>query len=56
MLHANEIQMLASRPRRRDKSVLTLYLDTDQSKQANLNRGFETELKEMATGIAAAGY
>jgi len=54
MLHANEIQMLASRPRRRDKSVLTLYLDTDQSKQANLNRGFETELKEMATGIKVA--
>jgi peptide chain release factor subunit 1 len=54
MLNWNDIQMLASRPRRRENSVLTLYLDTDQSRQANLNRGFETQLKEMASGIKTA--
>jgi hypothetical protein len=51
MLNLNDLQALASRPRRREKSVLTLYLDTDQSRQANLNRGFEMQLREMAAAI-----
>jgi hypothetical protein len=51
MLTMKDIQMIASRPERRENSVLTLYLDTDQSKQANRNRGFEKELKEMVAGV-----
>ena len=51
MLTLNDIHTLASRPKRADASVLTVYLDLDQSKQANLNRGFETQLKDMLAGI-----
>jgi hypothetical protein len=47
MLTTNEIQMLASRPERPENSVLTVYLDVDQSRQSNLNRGFEKQLNEM---------
>ena len=51
MLTLNDIQMLASRPERPENSVLTLYLDVDQSKQANLNRGFERQLKDLLAGV-----
>jgi peptide chain release factor subunit 1 len=51
MLTLNDIHTLASRPKRADTSVLTVYLDLDQSKQANLNRGFETQLKDMLAGV-----
>ena len=51
MLTLTDIHTLASRPKRADASVLTVYLDLDQSKQANLNRGFETQLKDMLAGI-----
>jgi peptide subunit release factor 1 (eRF1) len=51
MLTLNDIHTLASRPKRADTSVLTVYLDLDQSKQANLNRGFETQLKDMLAGL-----
>jgi hypothetical protein len=50
MLTLNDIQMLASRPERSEDSVLTLYLDVDQSNQANLNRGFERQFKELLAG------
>jgi rubrerythrin len=53
MLTLKDIHMLASRPERSENSVLTLYLDIDQSKQANLNRGFERPLKDMVAGIKA---
>ena len=51
MLTLNDVQMLASRSERPENSVLTLYLDIDQSKQANLNRGFENQLKDMLAGV-----
>jgi peptide chain release factor subunit 1 len=51
MLTLKNIHGLGSRPERHENSVLTLYLDTDQSKQANLNRGFERRLHEMAANI-----
>jgi peptide subunit release factor 1 (eRF1) len=51
MLTLNDIHTLASRPKRAETSVLTVYLDLDQSKQANLNRGFETQLKDMLAGV-----
>jgi peptide chain release factor subunit 1 len=51
MLTVKEIQELASRPERADRSVLTLYLNVDQSQQANLNRGFENQLKDLLVSI-----
>jgi peptide chain release factor subunit 1 len=51
MLTLNDIQMLASRPERSEDSVLTLYLDVDQSNQANLNRGFERQFKDLLAGV-----
>jgi len=54
MLTLNDIHMLASREARHEDSVLTLYLDIDQSRQANLNRGFENQFRDMAAGIRTA--
>ena len=51
MLTREEIQALALRPERAEKTVLTLYLDVDQSQQANLNRGFERQLKDMLLSV-----
>ena len=51
MLTQKEVYTLASRPERAENSVLTLYLDVDQSQQANLNRGFEKQLKDMLTAV-----
>src|SRR5215510_207497 len=51
MLTLNDIHTLAARPKRPENSVLTVYLDIDQSKQANLNRGFETQLREMLSAF-----
>jgi peptide subunit release factor 1 (eRF1) len=45
------LQMLSSRPERTVNSVLSVYLDADQSRQANLNRGFEKELKNMLASL-----
>ena len=51
MLTVDDLQKLASRRERAEKTVLTLYLDVDQSKQANLNRGFEKQLKDMLADV-----
>jgi hypothetical protein len=51
MLTTAEIQALASRPERPQNCVLTVYLNIDQSRQANLNRVFETQLKDMLTSV-----
>jgi hypothetical protein len=51
MITPNEIHTLASRPTRSGNSVLTIYLDVDQSKQPNLNRGFESELHDMLANV-----
>jgi peptide chain release factor subunit 1 len=51
MLTTNDIHELVSRPERTENSVITVYLDVDQSRQANLNRGFEKQLKDMLRGV-----
>jgi hypothetical protein len=51
MLTMNEIRTLVSRPEQTGNSTLTVYLDLDQSRQANLNRGFEHQLKEMLSNL-----
>jgi peptide subunit release factor 1 (eRF1) len=47
----NDLQSLFSRPERPNASVLSVYLNVDQSRQANLNRGFETELNDLTVPI-----
>ena len=51
MLTTDDLHKLASRPERAEKIVLTLYLDVDQSKQANQNRGFEKQVKDMLSTV-----
>jgi peptide subunit release factor 1 (eRF1) len=51
MLTFNDVYKLASRPERTEDCVLTIYLDVDQSRQANLNRGFERQLKDMLRSV-----
>lgn len=40
-----------SRPERPYRSMLSVYLDVDQSRPANRNRGFETQLKNLIATI-----
>ena len=47
----NELQSLFLRPPRQHASVLTVYLNVDQSSQPNLNRGFETQLSGIMLGV-----
>jgi peptide subunit release factor 1 (eRF1) len=51
MLTTNDLQKLLARAERADKTILSLYLDVDQSRQANLNRGFERHLKDMLANV-----
>jgi hypothetical protein len=44
-------QPLTSRPERAENRVLTVYLNVDQSEQANLNRGFERAVKDMLNSV-----
>jgi len=46
MFTMSDIRTLTSRPVRPANTVLTLYLDVDQSQPANLNRGFEKQVKD----------
>jgi len=43
----SEVYELFSKPERPRRCVLSVYLNIDQSRQANLNRGFEKELRDM---------
>ena len=45
------VSALLPRRGRHQKSVLSVYLNVDQSQQINLNRGFETQLKEMGSHL-----
>src|SRR5438105_1953316 len=47
-------QNLFSRPERQDDAVLSVYLNVDQSRQANLNRGFEKELRDLMASIRSS--
>jgi release factor family 10 len=51
MLKTGDFRTLALRPEREENTILTVYLDVDQSQQANLNRGFERQLKNMLTSL-----
>ena len=54
MFTMSDIRTLTSRPVRPANTVLTLYLDVDQSQPANLNRGFEKQLKDMLVSVRKA--
>jgi peptide chain release factor subunit 1 len=51
VMHPGELHELFSRPERQHHAVLSVYLDVDQSRAANLNRGFETRLKDTLASI-----
>jgi peptide subunit release factor 1 (eRF1) len=47
----HELQTLFARQERPDTSMLSVYLNVDQARQANLNRKFETQLRDMMSSI-----
>ena len=51
LMNPGELHELFSRPERRHHAVLSVYLEVDQSQAANLNRGFETRLKNTLASI-----
>jgi peptide subunit release factor 1 (eRF1) len=46
-----DVSDLFARPARKRECVLSVYLHVDQSQRVNLNRGFETQFKEMASSF-----
>jgi peptide subunit release factor 1 (eRF1) len=46
-----DVRELLERPARKRSCVLSVYLNVDQSQPVNLNRGFETQFKEMASSL-----
>ncbi|HLH31147.1 MAG TPA: hypothetical protein VKY31_08085 [Terriglobia bacterium] len=50
-MNPKELHELFVRPERPQRSVLTVYLDVDQTRAANLNRGFETQLKNTLAPV-----
>jgi peptide subunit release factor 1 (eRF1) len=50
-MNPKELNELLFRPERPHRSILSVYLDVDQSRPANLNRGFETQLKSTLSSI-----
>ena len=50
-MNGQELQEMFYRPERPDRSILSVYLDVDQSRPSNRNRGFETQLKNLIAGI-----
>ena len=53
MISRGDIDMLLERKPAADSPVLSVYLDTDQRKQANLDREFETALGDMLRAVGA---
>src|SRR5918999_4602496 len=53
MISQTDIDTLANRNAVDGSPVLSVYLDMDQSKAANLNREFETALSSMLGSMAA---
>ena len=47
----SDLQPLLSHPERPFRSVLSVYLNVDQSRLSNQNRGFEQHLKDMISSI-----
>jgi peptide subunit release factor 1 (eRF1) len=50
-MEGKELHEMFSRPERPYRSMLSVYLDVDQSRPSNLNRGFETQLKNLIADI-----
>jgi len=46
-----DLSLLFSRAHSAQRSVLSVYLNVDQSQAENLNRGFEKQLKKMASEV-----
>jgi len=53
MITPSDVDMLAERKALPGSPVLSVYLDLDQSKAVNLNRGFETALENMLRAVEA---
>src|SRR5690348_3943449 len=51
MISRDEVEGLMAREVRPGSPVLSVYLDTDQSREINIERGFETVLKDMLREI-----
>jgi peptide subunit release factor 1 (eRF1) len=47
----DDLKSLVNRPERRDRSVLSVYLNVDQSQQVNFNRGFENQFKKLLASL-----
>ena len=45
----SDLSLLVSRAHSTQRSVLSVYLNVDQSRQANLSRGFESQFKKLAS-------
>jgi peptide subunit release factor 1 (eRF1) len=50
-MNESDLHLLFSRAERMHPSVLSVYLNVDQSRQANRNRGFEKQLKDIMASI-----
>ena len=48
---APDYQSLFVRPERSNTAVLSVYLNVDQSRRSNMNRGFENQLKDLLSAI-----
>src|SRR5437762_13953598 len=53
MISKADIDAIVEREAVPDSPVLSVYLDTDQSKASNLNRKFEASLKDMLRTVEA---
>jgi peptide chain release factor subunit 1 len=51
MISQNDIETLAKRQAKPGSPVLSVYLDTDQSREINIERGFEIVLKDLLREI-----
>ena len=51
MISRDEVEELMRREVRLGSPVLSVYLNTDQSQEINIERGFETVLKDMLREI-----
>ena len=47
----SDLQLLYSHPERPYRSIISVYLNVDQSQHSNRNRGFEKPLKDITSAI-----
>jgi peptide subunit release factor 1 (eRF1) len=50
-MKSQDLSLLLSRTHNNEPCTLSVYLNIDQAQPVNLNRGFETELKKMASSV-----